>query len=421
MAQDSDGGDELGRRAYLRYGCAITGGGLLAGCAGENDPQSTPADTATESGTPADTADPATPDEAVTESGRVTETGTSESESYSVTMAPAGTVEFESVPDRWMAYYSTYGDMGIALGQLDGLEALVYRDTWPDALYDTLPGVDVSFDDVEQLYDASSFDTETFYELDCDVHLLDPNFVGLKHDGLAAEDFDEVADSVGPVVGNYIRRNGQEWHDYEYYSLYEAFEKIAAVFQERERYEAIKAVHDDFLARVRSKLPAEADRPEIGLVSTFSDFESGSFHAYPIGDGNGKKQYRDLGIGDAFAPHMEGSYANWDYEQLLEVDPDALVFTYGLSHVSAAEFESRMDTLRADDVGKQLTAVTEDRLYRGGTSYQGPVVNLLQTEVAAKQFYPERFGEWNGIETLLDEEAQLFDHQRVADVVTGEF
>jgi iron complex transport system substrate-binding protein len=337
-------------------------------------------------------------------------------------MAPMGTVEFEAVPETWMAYFSTYGDMGIALGQLDGLEGLVYTENWPEQLYDSLPGVDVSFDDVPQLMGESGIDSEVFYELDCDVHLFDPNFIQILDDTWTDEDFGVIADGVGPIVGNQIQRRGDDWHDYEYYSLYEAFERVAAVFKERERFEALKAVHDEFVASIQSDLPPREERPEIGLVSINSDFEGGSFFTYPIGDaGNGKKQYRDLGIRDAFGSEIDGGYAEWDYEQLLDVDPDVIVFTYGFSHVSTAEFEARVERMREDPVGQQLSAVRADRLYRGGTAYQGPILNLLQTEAAAKQFYPEAFGAWNGLETLSNENAQLFDHQRVADIIDGDF
>jgi iron complex transport system substrate-binding protein len=77
--------------------------------------------------------------------------------------------------------------------------------------------------------------------------------------------------------------------------------------------------------------------------------------------------------------------------------------------------------MREDPVGRRLTAVRNDRLYRGGTSYQGPVVNLFQTEAAAKQFYPETFGEWDGLDTLTDESERLFDYGRVAAIINGEF
>mgnify|MGYP006279278359 CR=1 FL=1 len=380
---------DVTRRMYVKAGAAAVSGGALAGCSrlvGDDGGR-----------TPADSREP-----------------------YAVEMAPMGTVEFEAVPETWMAYFSTYGDMGIALGHLDGLSGLVFTENWPVQLYETLPGVDVSFDGVEQLMGENGIDKEVFYELGCDVHLFDPNHLQRLADGLSASDFEEIDQQVGPVVGNSIRRRGQDWHDYRYYSLYEAFGTVADVFQERERYEAIESVHDTFIPDLQSRLPPTADRPEIGLLSINSDFENGSFYAYPIGDGNGKKQYRDLGIHDAFGPHIDGGYAQWDYEQILEIDPDVLVFSYGLSHASKSQFEDRIAEMRADPVGQRLSAVENDRLYRGGTSYQGPIINLLQTEIAAKQFYPDEFGEWRGVDALSNEDAQLFDHQRVGAAITGD-
>jgi iron complex transport system substrate-binding protein len=311
--------------------------------------------------------------------------------------------------------------MGIALGQLDGLQGLIFTENWPLGFFDHLPDVDVSFDGVAQLMGDGGIDKESFYELDADVHLMDPNFISLLDDTWTDADYEEVATNVGPIVGNSIRRRGEDWHDYRYYSLYEAFEVVADVFQERERYEALKSVHDGLIADIESRLPDQAERPTVGLLSVNSDFENGTFYAYPVNDGNGHKQYRDVEMRGAFDDAIEGGYAEWDYEQILEVDPDALLFQYGFSHVSAGEFERRMDAMREDPVGKQLTAVQNDRLYRGGTSYQGPLINLFQTEAAAKQFYPDAFGEWNGIETLSDPEARLFDYRRVADIVNGDY
>jgi iron complex transport system substrate-binding protein len=41
---------------------------------------------------------------------------------------------------------------------------------------------------------------------------------------------------------------------------------------------------------------------------------------------------------------------------------------------------------------------------------------MFQTEMVAKQLYPEEFGEWRGLgETPEDE--QLFDRQRISDIV----
>jgi len=406
MSNNDTTSDARTRRDYLKYGSAVISGGLLAGCTGDADSQSNPASTDSDTLTATETSD-ATP------------TPTA-ADPYTVTMEPMGEVTFESVPEQWMAYFSTYGDMAIALGQLDGLTGLIYTENWPMEFFDAIPDVDVTFDDIPQLMGDGGIDKEAFYEMDSDVHLFDPNFVQVLDDTWTDADFTEITTNIGSIIGNSIRRRTDNWHDYRYYSLYEAFELIADVFQERERYAAFADLHESLLGEVSDELPPADERPTVGLLSVNSDFEGGSFYAYPVHDGNGHKQYRDLGMRGAFDDVIDGSYAEWDYEQLLDVDPDILLFQYGFSHVSTAEFEDRMATMREDPIGQQLSAVRNDRLYRGGTSYQGPIINLFQTEIAAKQFYPEAFGEWRGLnDTPTDE--QLFDRQRLADIITGVF
>ena len=402
MSDNDTAADARTRRDYLKYGGAVISGGLLAGCTGDADSQSTP--------------DSDTPTAAETTDLPTTPTG---ADPYSVTMEPMGGVQFESVPERWMAYFSTYGDMAIALGQLEGLAGLIFTENWPMAFFDAIPDVDVTFDDIPQLMGEGGIDKEAFYEMDCDVHLFDPNFVQVLDDTWADADFTEVTTNIAPIIGNSIRRRTDDWHDYRYYSLYEAFELIADVFHEGDRYAAFAELHDSLLTEIDDGLPPEDERPTVGLLSVNSDFEGGSFYAYPVHDGNGHKQYRDLGMRGAFDDVIDGSYAEWDYEQLLDVDPDILLFQYGFSHVSTGEFEDRMATMREDPIGQQLSAVRNDRLYRGGTSYQGPIINLFQTEVAAKQFYPDVFGEWRGLGNTSAEE-QLFDRRRVANIVNGD-
>ena len=78
-----------------------------------------------------------------------------------------------------------------------------------------------------------------------------------------------------------------------------------------------------------------------------------------------------------------------------------------------------MEMMRNDPVGQELTAVQGGRLYRGGTELQGPIINLFQTEIAAKQFYSDTFGEWKGLGNTPTDE-QLFDRQRVSDIINGD-
>ncbi|GGL43656.1 hypothetical protein GCM10009037_28850 [Halarchaeum grantii] len=391
-----DAGDTLTptRRDYIRYGGGLVAAGALAGCTGGGDAETTTSGT--------------------------TATTTATDTSYSVTMEPMGEVTFEEAPETWLSFLSTYGDMGIALGKADGLQGLWDPSNVPAFFYDYLPGVDVSLDDVATIAGDGGFDKEVFYALDSDLHLVDPNWLGVLSDNWTAADAEEIGDAVGPFLGNYIRRRGDEWHDYPYYSLYDAFEIVADAFDEAERYEAYRAVHDEMQATIQSTLPPTDERPTVGVLSVNSDFEKGAFWAYPVQSGNNHKQYRDLEMRGAFDDHIDGSYAKWDYEQLLKVDPDAIVFQYGLTHVSTEEFEAKVERMREDPIGKQLRAVRNDRLYRGGGSYQGPIVNLFQTEAAARQFYPDAFGAWNGLETLAEASLTLFERQRVADILTGD-
>lgn len=383
MGRDSSGLNTPTRRGYLKAGGALVGGGLLAGCTGGSG--STPTATSTETAT-------------------VTET-TTEQNSYSVTMKPVGEVTFKSVPERWVSYFSTFGDMGIALGQADGLAGMYFMSNYPTQFYDEL-GLDVDIEGLPQI-DADSVDKEIFYEINADIHLIDPNTLVNWFDWQQS-DIDEITQNVGPFFGNMIRRHGDEWHDYRYYTLYEAFEKVAAVFQQRKRYEAFRDLHDSLLSDIQSRLPAERNRPEIGLLSVNSDFEKGSFWTYSIGESAGKKQYRDLGIKDAFASSDTGA-VKLDYEELLEIDPDVLVFHFGVSHSTEAEFQQKMELIKTDPIGSKLSAVQNDRLVRGGTPYQGPIINLFQTELAATQFYPDIFTA-----------EQMFDRQRVAGIINGD-
>jgi len=92
---DSGTTDAPTRRDTLKYGTAAAATLGLAGCS----------DVAEQAG------------------GNGTPTGTG---SYTVEMAPAGEVTFDEVPETWMSYFSTYGDIGIALGQFDGMEGAVF-------------------------------------------------------------------------------------------------------------------------------------------------------------------------------------------------------------------------------------------------------------------------------------------------------
>ena len=385
------------RREYVKYGCAIVGGGLLAGCAARSDSGSTPEPTSTDTAT-------ATGTETSTDDG-----------SYSVTMEPVGTVEFESVPERLIAYDGGYADMAVALGRGGDLTGIGSADRYYTYVYDDLPGVSVDREAVEANPEVRT--KEEFYELDNDVHLYDPEML-INWFDWDRGDVEEITENVGPFLGNLIFRRSDEWHGYRYYTLYGAFETVAAVFQETERYEALKTFHDEFIAGVRAELPPAADRPNVFLTYEGTT-EPETFSPYRLDDrGTSKKQWRDLGVTDALAgTDVENlsttNRGELDYENLLEVDPD-VILVRGHERKSAAEFrETVLAYMRDHPAGRELTAVQDGRVYRGGYLFQGPIHNLFLTERAAKQLYPDVFGEVDG-------GTELFDRERVAEIATGE-
>nr|WP_279294750.1 ABC transporter substrate-binding protein [Haloarcula hispanica] len=331
-------------------------------------------------------------------------------------MEPVGDVTFQTVPERWLPYGGTYADMGVALGQADGLTGIGGADRYYTYVYDELPGVSVDQETIDANPEVRT--KEEFYELDSDVHLYDPGML-INWFDWSQSDVDEIAENVAPFIGNLIFRRSDEWHDYRYYTLYQAFEKVAEVFQEQARYEAFKQLHDDYIADLQSQLPPAEERPNVLLTFEGTD-EPESFSPYRLNDnGTSKKQWRDLGVTDALAgTDIENlsttNRGEYDYETLLSVDPD-VILVRGHERKSATEFrETVLQFMQDHSVGSQLTAVQNGRVYRGGYLRQGPIHNFFLTERAAQQLYPDIFGD-------VTSDTELFDRERLADIVTGEF
>jgi len=364
------------RRGVLTAGAGIATTGLLAGCLGSS------------------------------KSGE-------SNESYTVSIEPAGEVEFESVPESWANYNGAWADMAVALGHSDGVTAL--DSMAPSLFYDELPGVSLDYDVPELSTDG--FDKELFYELDSDVHLVDPNLILHFDDNWDQSDIDEIAEQVGPFFGSNSRRK-RDFHDYRFYSLEECFEASAELFQERERYEQLSELRSNVIADAQERVPPEAARPEIALLNGGSEPANDRLYLLNLqGEGYEMQTYRDLGVKNAFDPDQTG----WeDYEPLIEADPDAIIIHWGIEEYSKGTFESTfVEPMQADQTANEIEAVREGRIYPGAYGEQGPIINLFQTELTAKTVYPETFGEWQDVGDI-PESQQLFDRQRVAEIVTGD-
>lgn len=411
MKRDSTRYEVPTRREYLKYGGVVIGGGLLAGCT-----SSGAGDGVNNSGGKTNDSDGSSGDGNATSGGGAN--------SYSVSMEPVGTVEFEKVPKTWFPYTADYADMGVALGQGDGLSAIGVRARYGTYLYEELSGVSVDKSDLTELWQDGT-GKEIFYELDADVHVIDPNYMihALQWD---QTDVGEISNNIAPFFGNTIFTRVYGWHDYRYYSMYEAFGKLADVFQEKARYKAFKRYHDKRLAAIHSRLPKET--PDVALLYP-AGVPPEAFYPYLIGNGTASKHWNDLRVGDALAQHgitdTQAGGGTIDYETLLEIDPDVIAIRLQ-GEITQTYFEQKiLSPMRNHPVASELQAVKNGRVIYGGLTFQGPIIHLFQLERAAKQLYPDKFGDWPGYgdDTYpeLKPDGQLFDRKRVGDIITGDF
>jgi len=345
---------------------------------------------------------------AVTGCSGVSSSETQATDPYSVSMAPVGAVTFESVPETWVANNGSWADMGIALG-LDAPEGLWLPSRYHTNYYDDIPGVSVDTDPITQLSD-DGVDKEQFYELDGDVHVIDPNFLQNRFDSWEQEDIDEVSENIAPFFGNTIFSRDYAWHEsYQYYTLEEGFEKLAAVFQREDRYEAMMTERESFLEELDSVVPdTQSERPNVAVL--WGGDQPEQFYPYTIGEGTSFRQLRDLGVSDALGSSdvqdFHETRGQIDYETLLEVDP-GVILVRGHENKSRSEFEDAVVSFMTEhDSASSLTAVQNGDVYRGGPLYQGPITNMVVAERQASQFY--------------DVDGELFDRERVGDVVAGD-
>lgn len=401
------------RRDLLRTGGVVAGGSTVAGCligdSDENDGGESDETNATGHDSNEDTGTVDDADDTSSAERDETDESTEDDEDAAITvsMPPVGEVAFESIPETWAANNGSWADMGIALGQ-DPPEAVYLANRYHTQYYDEIPGVRVDPDEIDSLWN-NELTIEEFLSLseDVDVFVMDPNFL-VQRGGWSDGDIDLVESTGTPFFGNSSFSRVDDWHDYEYLSLYEAFEKFSHVFDETERYAAFESLHTEFQSRLDEIVPSVDERPEVAILWPITEAE---FLPYVIDEGTSFKQWRDLGVRDAVAEtdavdsgDSEGSI---DYESVLRIDPDVLLLR-GNEDKSAEEFRNTVvERIKRHDIGSELTAVQNDAVYRGGPLYQGPISNLVVTERAARQLY--------------DVDTELFDRQRVSDIVNGDF
>lgn len=420
------------RRAVLKNGgAAVVGAGFLAGCTGARNggENRTTTEESSESST-----------ESATEQSESTESASEQT--LSATMEPVGTVTFEEQPETVVGEWGFAADVVTALGHGDTIAAMMDPSFWYTGFYEEIPGVPARDNYALPTLGAhDKLNREYVYELDPDLFALDPNRFITSY-GLGESDLDAMESGIAPFFGNHSRADrGGSWPNYpsgdsyRYYTIPEYVDKYGELFGEQERASNLVEFYEGTMADIVSNVPDKT--PTIALLSAFANPENFGYFGVddPTPDNNhstyARKQYHDLGVEDAFAgeygdKNSESEDLQIDAEKLAAVDPDTIIFREGIRFVDVDEskltygnlYEQTLDIINSDPVTSEITAVKEGNLFVGGTDNQGPIINLFQTEMLAKQLYPDTFGEWHGVgETPAEEE--LVDRDRLAQIITG--
>ncbi|WP_026190186.1 ABC transporter substrate-binding protein [Halomicrobium katesii] len=385
------------RRDLLKTGCSIVGGGIVAGCLSISDDSSSD-----------NTATTALPDEQST-------TERDNPAPYEVTVKPAGTHQFESVPETYASFPGAWMDIAMALGIKPS--AMMSLEEEQLKYYQALPNITFDLGSVETLMASnnSGFDKEVFYEVDADVHLMDPRILK-RYSGWDNAEIEEIERNVGPILGSLIRF---PYDRDPYYTLYEAFEKAAKIFQRQERYDAWVALKDEVFAEIQSRLPD--NKPTVGAFIIDFDVESKSFRAGEIyAFRNDTRTLRKLGVNSAFKGDSYVRYKKIGYEKLLDVDPEYIGLTDNLTTADNESFQQTLQAAKNHETLSELTAVQNENFVRSAGTNMGPIIDLFSAEAVAMQLYPNEFGEWPGSIGDVPTELQLFDRYRVVDIINGE-
>jgi hypothetical protein len=229
-------------------------------------------------------------------------------------------LEFDSVPETAVGFDDQWADMLVTLGQDDRLIAHGRPGNIITEFYDQLPNVSFDSEGLTTLSDNMS--VETFFELDADVHHLDPLRLAATWDGFDDSDVETVRDQISPYFANrysaYRNYTGDE--SCQYCSIWELTRKFAELYQVPDRVAALEGVYDEVVAEIQSNLPPESERPRVAL-SVHSD---GTFYGQPsiTNPGFARAHIRPLQAWNAFTkyPQYEGFGVQYDIEAMVVLD-----------------------------------------------------------------------------------------------------
>jgi len=352
-------------------------------------------------------------------------------EARSITLSPCGTVVIKKVPERVVTLDANYNDMLEAFGKGSALLATGAKNNFFDGFYQQLPGVKISipYDKLVFMFGdntGNAFDKEFFYKMKADIHHIDPMQLA-RMKGWTKADVDEIARNVGPFLANrFSRENRYDGEgEYKFYDIWELSGKIAEAYYAEGKVARIKELAERMSAKIKAKLPPEDQRPLVALLY----YGNGKFTPYSLEHaGFGQAQYRELGLKDAFAAKKIKTYGegqliatSMDLEGLAAVNPEIIIMPFGIYTLqckdsNAASSFKQLTELKENPIAKKVKAFQSGKIYLGGTPLQGPVFYVFQLEMAAKQVYPELFGQYRDDQAYAPEE-RLFSREELAAIL----
>lgn len=325
-----------------------------------------------------------------------------------------------------MAYQALEAEIAMVLGRGDDLVGMFNRDsleTLDRLYYQQLPGFSLPMDRIRDIPFSGEVDRELFYELDPDIFMVDPRLPVVSW-GWQVDDVAEIAGRVAPFYGNFIRHPyTDDWKpEAPQYSLDEYFRRFSRLFFRENRYKQFGQFRNDFLDRLRDRLPDRKRRPKICVIGIGSEPAKDRFYLVNIREGTGRvQQYRDLGLQQAYDPdrYSTGQYGLIDTETLSEINPDVIFVLWATSEFEKEQaFRKQfVEPLKNDAVARRIKAVRDENVLPGGIGSQGPITHLFQLEKTAKQLFPEEFGEWRWDDPSSD---PLFSRDALSKIIRGD-
>ena len=346
--------------------------------------------------------------------------------SYPVTMEPAGTWFVRKTPENIVAYQAIEAEMAIALGKSQGLTGVFGKknlQSLADRYYKQIPRLTLPLASMQDFPFSDQLDRELFLGIDADVFLIDPR-LPVSGWGWTSEELAQVTNRVAPFFGNFIRypRNDSYGPEYPAYTLEESLAIHARLFKAEKRKQYLLQFLDSLRFEIQSALPPKSARPTMILLAWGSDPAQGKFFLKNLERGGVETQhYQDLGISQAYDQKQFdlGKWGQTDYETLAKIDPDILIVNWGtILSENPEDFHKRfVKPMQEHPVGRRLKAIQNNRLLPGGSGEQGILTYFFQLEMAAKQLYPEIFGDWNW---KAKPDSILWSREKLSRILAGE-